>query len=286
MFCSFSEQHKWSENSAWYQDASRRAGILVCSPDLSIADFLDTDARFVWVEVAGVRVYSCYFSPNDPFEIFETQILLLEESLKEASGRSLIAGDFNSKSPEWGEARLDRRGILVGEMVARNDLIVLNRGRDFTIRRGSGGSIIDLTIAAPSLASRIGHWCVLEVITLSDDQCIEFSIQEQSHPVNTGRGGMVRSPSSNTKRLSKDKLREHLEETRLIDKLGWVRSAGSLEDTVRAARRKVVAACDHSMPRRGHGCTGDSMYWWKDQLSVLRRKCLTCTRHGKKQNQL
>ena len=120
-----SEQHKWSENSAWYQDASRRAGILVCSPDLSIGDFLETDAGFVWVEVAGVRVYSCYFSPNDPFEIVETQILLLEESLREASGRSLIAGDFNSKSPEWGEAHLDRRGILVGEMVARNDLIVV-----------------------------------------------------------------------------------------------------------------------------------------------------------------
>ena len=42
-----------------------------------------------------------------------------------------------------------------------------------------------------------------------------------------------------------------------------------------AARRKVVEACDHSMPRRGHGRTGDSMYWWNDQLSVLRRKCLT-----------
>ena len=111
-----SEQHKWSENSAWYQDTSRRAGILVCSPDLNIGDFLEIDAGFVWGEVAGVRVYSCYFSPNDPFEIFETQILLLEESLKEASGRPLIAGDFNSKSPEWREARLDRRRILVGEM--------------------------------------------------------------------------------------------------------------------------------------------------------------------------
>ena len=44
---------------------------------------------------------------------------------------------------------------------------------------------------------------------------------------------------------------------------------------MQAARRKVVAACDHSMPRRGHGHTGDSMYWWNDQLSVLRRKCLT-----------
>ena len=223
-------------------------------------------------------MYSCYFSPSDPFEIFGTQILLLEESLKEASGQSLIAGDFNSKSPEWGEARLDRGGILVGEMVARNDLIVLNRGRDLTFRRGAGGSIIDLTIAAPRLASRIGDWCVLDVITLSDHQCIEFSIQERSHPVNTGRGGKVRSPSWNTKRLSKDKLREHLEETRLIDELGWARSDGSLEDTVRAARRKVVAACDHCMPRRGHRCTGDSMYWWNDQLSVLRRKCLTARR--------
>ena len=149
-------------------------------------------------------------------------------------------------------------------MVARNDLIVLNRGRDLTFRRGAGGSIIDLTIAAPRLTSRIGDWCVLDVITLSDHQCIVFSIQERSHPVNKERGGKVRSPSWNTKRLSKDKLREHLEETRLIDELGWARSAESLEDTVRAARRKVVASCDHSMPRRGHRRTRDSMYWWND----------------------
>ena len=93
----------------------KEACILVCNPDLGIGDFLETDAGFVWVEVAGVRVYSC-------------QILLLEESLRVAFGRSLIGGDFNSKSPAWGEARLDRRGILFGEMVARNDLIVSLQG--------------------------------------------------------------------------------------------------------------------------------------------------------------
>ena len=82
--------------------------------------------------------------------------------------------------PSEDETRLDRRGILVGEMVARNDLILLNRGRDLTFRRGAGGSIIDLTIAAPSLVSRIGDWCDLEVITLSDHQYIEFSTQEQT----------------------------------------------------------------------------------------------------------
>ena len=121
----------------------------------------------------------------------------LTKSLREACGRSLIAGDFNSKSPEWGEAHLDRRGILVSEMVARNDLIVLNRGRDFTFRRGVEGSIFDFTISTPHLTSNMGDWCVLDVITLSD--------------------------------------------------------------TVWAARRKVVVACDHSMPRRRHGRTGDSM---------------------------
>ena len=92
------------------------------------------------------------------------------------------------------------------------------------------------------------------------------------------QGGKVKSPSWNTKRLSKDKLREHLEETMLIDELGWAKSAGSLEDTVRVAGRKVVAACDHSMPRRGHGRTGDSVYWWNDQLSVMRQNCLAARR--------
>ena len=101
----------------------------------------------------------------------------------------------SSNSPEWGEVRLDRRGILVGEMVARNDLIVLNQGGDFTFRRGAVGSIIDLTIAAPRLASRISDWSVLEVITLSDHRCIEFSLEQGCQAVEKGRGGAGRSPS-------------------------------------------------------------------------------------------
>ena len=79
---------------------------------IRVSDFLESDAGFVWV--AGVRLYNCYFSPNDPSKVFETQILILDECLSEAVGRTLIGGDFNSESPEWGEARLDRRGILVG----------------------------------------------------------------------------------------------------------------------------------------------------------------------------
>ena len=73
----------------------------MCNPDYGIGDFLETDAGFVWVEVAGLREYSCYFSPSGPFEIFETKIFLLEESLSETRSQTLIVGDVNNKSPEW-----------------------------------------------------------------------------------------------------------------------------------------------------------------------------------------
>ena len=56
---------------------------------------------------------------------FENQILRPGESLSQASGRTLIAGDFNSKSLEWGEARLNRR-MLIRKMVSRNEITVLN----------------------------------------------------------------------------------------------------------------------------------------------------------------
>ena len=181
-------------------------------------------------------------------------------------GRSLIGGDFNSKSPEWDEARLDRRGILVGEMVTRNDLTVLNQGRQFTFRRVAGGSIIDLTIVAHRIASRISNWSVIEVITLSDHRCIKFDLEQQCQAVDKVRGRERRSPSWNARRVSRERLREHFEETRLIDELGWVCPAGSFEAAVRSVRQKVVVACDYSMPRHKRRQAKGSMYWWNDQL--------------------
>ena len=84
---------------------------------------------------------------------------------------------------------------MVGEMVARNDLTVLNLGRQFTFRRGAGGSIIDLRITTPRLASRISDWSVLEVITLIDHRCFEFDLEQRCQAVDKGRGGDGRSTS-------------------------------------------------------------------------------------------
>ena len=167
---------------------------------------------------------------------------------------------------------------MVGEMVSRNDLTVLNQGREFTYRRRAGGSITDLTIDAPRLASRMSNWSVLEVIILSDHRCIEFDLEQWCQTVDKGRGSEGRSPSWNTRRLCRERFRVHLDTTRLIDELGRVEPAGSLEDTVRSNRQKVVAACDYSMPRRKRRKAKGSMYGWNDQFTTLRRECLAARR--------
>ena len=151
---------------------------------------------------------------------------------------SLIGGDYNSKSPERGEARLDGKGILIGEMVTRNDLI----------------------------------------ITLSDHRCIEFNLEQPRQAVDKGRGSEGRSPSWKTRRFCRVKLRVHLETTRLIDELAWGGPAGSLEDTVRSARQKVVAACDYSVPRHKRRQAKNSMYLWNDPLMALRGEFLATRR--------
>ena len=66
---------------------------------------------------------------------FLNDIDKLENSIQSAKGGVLIAGDFNSKSPEWGESRSDRRGAVVCEFVARNDLIILNTCDENTFER-------------------------------------------------------------------------------------------------------------------------------------------------------
>ena len=101
-----SEQHKWSENSAWYQDASRRPGILVCSPGLSIADFLETDAGFVLVEVRG---YVCTAATSLP-TILSRYLRPRSSSLRKASKRlvggplfrtTLIVSRPSEEKPVW-----------------------------------------------------------------------------------------------------------------------------------------------------------------------------------------
>lgn len=66
---------------------------------------------------------------------FETELGNLEESIEAAKENVLVTGDFNAKSPQRGETRLDRRGLLVAETIARKDLVIINKGGKPTFER-------------------------------------------------------------------------------------------------------------------------------------------------------
>ena len=141
-----------------YQDQTARAAIVLLNRDLTIGAVSETAANYMWVDIEGVRVYSCYFSPNILYDYFVTQLDDLDDSIRTARTEILVAGDFNSKSPEWGSGQLDRRGEVLSEMIARIDLAVLNEGNAYTFRRGNTGSVIDVTLASARTARSVTKW--------------------------------------------------------------------------------------------------------------------------------
>lgn len=275
-----SEQYKQPESGSWFQDTTGRAAIAVLNRDLNIREASDPVANFVWVEVDEVRVYSCYFSPNAQYDDFLRDLDELEESIRAANGEVIVAGDFNCKSPEWGSNRLDIRGEALSGMVARLDLVILNEGNANTFRRGNTGSVVDITLATAGVAARTLDWRVLEEVTLSDHQYIQFTVEDRPRittNVTTERGGWV------TGKIDRTKLRESLETVERQGRLPQIVQSRDSEALVEFAVATIVAACDRAMPRRKERSRRRApVYWWTSEIAELRRRCLAARRKSQR----
>lgn len=274
-----SEFYRKPTNVSWFQDVTQRAAIAIRNSTFSIINYCETAAGYVWVETEEIRIYSCYYSPNDSEADFIKYIDDLEKSVRTATGNILITGDFNAKAADWGEFRSDKRGDIVTEFIAQNDLVVLNRGNEFTFRRLDTGSIIDLSLSTPKLATRVKQWKVLEDYTLSDHQYIEFHIEKSQR--NYRRIHNVQSGKAQPwipRKLDTSKLTAFLKEIKLIDELKWTRSESNLENKLKTLNEKIVAACETSMPRRNKTQRRAPMYWWTSEIADLRKQCLCARR--------
>ena len=273
------EQPTISESVVSVQDTTRRAGIIIHNRKITLGDFKTTKFGFAWAEIDNIRIYSCYFSPNDSIEKFKKELNELEISLKTTRKELLIAGDFNGKSPEWGEHRADKRGDIVCEFVARNNLVILNIGSENTFRRGDAASIIDLTIGSTNIVRNIEDWKVLGEETLSDHQYIGFVVIPKHKKKQTGANRKnTGQPSWNVNKLNEDLAKKYLEEAKLINDLGWVKGTVSPSKTVKGTREIVTATCAASMPRRKGIRNRQQMYWWTTELAELRKECVRARR--------
>lgn len=92
-----SEYYKYGEiHKQWYCDATSRSAIAV-KPNLPIDDVGTGNKGYVWVTTGGMRIYSCYWSPNTPDAEYEQFLRRLEASIRTSPLPIVVAGDFNAK---------------------------------------------------------------------------------------------------------------------------------------------------------------------------------------------
>lgn len=127
------------------------------------------------LRVSKITFYSCYLTPNERIQDFQSKLNALEEEILSTRGCVVVAGDFNSKSLEWGMPYPDTQGRLVLEMAARTGLLVVNVGNTFR-RPGYNKTIPNVSFSSESLVSRIKHWRVNEEYSDTDHLYISFEV--------------------------------------------------------------------------------------------------------------
>ena len=258
----------------WYSDATGRAAIYVPSRDIAVTKRMVTGGDgWVWIEIGGRRIYSCYFSPNSPLPQYEEDIRRLEDDVRGAEGPVIVAGDFNASAAEWGSSFTNARGTLLCEVASGLHLHVANVGRSLTFRRGGSGSIIDVTFTDENTVGSLRNWRVLEDYSHSDHQYIAYELDDRAVPqprrIDTNARGW------NARKLDAPMLRLTVEQG-----AGEVTAAGSAADKTRVLCRLVSRACDSAMPRRARHSPKRQVYWWNDHIAGLRRACLASRRRA------
>ena len=68
-------------------------------------------------------ICSIYLPPNDPIQVND-----LSDLISQLPEPYLLLGDFNSRSPLWGDTLTNRKGHVIESLIAKNDCTILNDG--------------------------------------------------------------------------------------------------------------------------------------------------------------
>lgn len=245
----------------WIYDPRLDTAIKILNPNLVITR-QGHGQGYSYISTKEYTLYSCYMSPNDNLQQLDDNLNEIGRQVRQNREEAVIVGDFNAKSPQWGLDTTDRRGELVAEWLAENDLIIVNEGTKPTFRRKEYSTILDLTVATEKIRANITKWEVSDEESLSDHSYIVFEI---SHETNI-RLEQHRNEGWQVRKLDTGKLSQALRE---ID--GNNKSAKQFS-------KNLTIACDKSMPRRKNFPMRKAAYWWTDQIAELRKECMRSRR--------
>ncbi|XP_071450375.1 uncharacterized protein [Hetaerina americana] len=242
------------------------AEVWVCG-NLHISSRLAVQLRgFTWVEVAGIRIYSCHLPPSDTMEEFVRSLEVFVTSGQSSRLPVLIAGDFNAWATEWRCAKTNARDRAVLEAVATLELELANTGAAPTFIKAGKSSIVDLIFIDPKLMGKDYGWRVSDRYTGSNHQALVYRLQN-------GSGKVEMKP-----RWEKKWAMNTFEEEVFLYMLRETKIRGTAEERSRHLSQVLTTACDASMAIKTNAHGHPPVYWCNEDIAPLRRACLRSRR--------
>jgi len=121
----------------------------------TVAEEPGSDSGFAWLRFGNVRVFSCYWTPNDDsaadrLEAFNGFLDGLDQAIRQGERGDetlLVAGDFNAMSTYWGSSVDDSKGEALEAFAASLRLWTNNVGSHPTYNLNHGNECPPITTA-------------------------------------------------------------------------------------------------------------------------------------------
>ncbi|KAK9721688.1 Endonuclease-reverse transcriptase [Popillia japonica] len=158
----------------WLKDNRTNVAALFLSKNIEVLGHRTGDGHLL-IRLKDLDIVCCYVSPNIGMQDYRLEVDNIMNVVNNT--KTIILGDINAKSPQWGGHKTDKKGEYWLEWINALDMIVLNTGQKPTFVRGNTESFIDVTIATKVISKRIINWEVLDMETLTEHKYIGFEIQ-------------------------------------------------------------------------------------------------------------
>ena len=261
---------KMSRSKRFFRDARADAAIVVSNRNKVKVTEWGAGEGFVWIRTHIATFVSCYFSPNRPMDEFELYLNNIRRTAKMDNHPKIFAGDFNAKSHLWEEARINRRGEILSDLIGELDLAILNQGKTPTCERHNGSSIIDITLATTNIAAKVQNWKVEhEKESLSDHNYIFFNL--------AGKEEQDRMKEVVGWKVTEAGLDNVRKEAKLWTKINGNKRASLTEI--------IVKICNRTLPRKKATKSGKKgVHWWCTEVAEARASCTNARRYSQRTN--
>lgn len=257
-----SEQYQDRHSETWFKNTLGMAAIWVTNPTTVPVVVHGSEKAYVWVRSGCTTFVSCYLTPNEPIEDFQTKLEGLEETIQGFAGGIVLAGEFNGKAVEWGMIKPDSRGKRIVETAARRGLIVLSAGATTLRRLGKRETTPDISLVSEDLARYTENWTIMDDFTGGDHQYITFQLETMKESPKSVISKPIRW---NTKKLNEEKFRKAITRSQHTSATGYegtdVKESSKL--VVQNVMTLIRRACDVAMVDKRNSRAQKNMFSFK-----------------------